>query len=475
MPTSTPTMTGERPKVLVQGAGLGGLASAAWLAQRGGVDVSVVERLGFPGGRFSSHDHDGHAVPTGAVHMVPHGNKGEMGRVMLGSTRKDGLDLTRRQGVRFNRTTQLMGRTTSQHGHEAIPNRLAALRMFGMGQGVRMARHLVTGAGREPAPEDEEVDGRTWFEQRFDRELVDFMDAFSNFAVSLRFEQMPASTVVKMMQRSFWKADPAIPTGGAKGLTDGLVRELKGHGVRPKVNHEVSQILPGDAEEATKGHRFAVEVRRRGREDAEWRGVDAIIANGGHRNVLDALSDDFQIEDGLRAQVEETRPVGGIGFVYSVDGDIPQQHSGATMTPEAERVGGYVIPTFTEPSLAPEGRHLLISHQYVPSSDIQSEIGKGRDELHEQVPWLDDHGEELCVHAYHRNWPCNRSPQGSELPSDIGVEGLRLIGDGIKAHGWMMTEGIAHHVPRVGRSTRAAVGLAPTAPVAAAPPTRASR
>ncbi|DAC36829.1 MAG TPA: NAD(P)/FAD-dependent oxidoreductase, partial [Candidatus Poseidoniales archaeon] len=37
--------------------------------------------------------------------------------------------------------------------------------------------------------------------------------------------------------------------------------------------------------------------------------------------------------------------------------------------------------------------------------------------------------------------------QGAELPSDIGVDGIRLVGDGIKGHGWMMVEGIASNVP----------------------------
>ena len=117
-------------------------------------------------------------------------------------------------------------------------------------------------------------------------------------------------------------------------------------------------------------------------------------------------------------------------------------------SPGRERVGGYIIPTFSEPDLAPEGRHMMITHQYVPDPSVKSEISKGRDEIFEAIPWLSDHGEELCVHTYHRNWPCNRAPMGAELPSDIGVEGIRLVGDGVKGHGWMMIEGIASNVPR---------------------------
>ena len=91
----------------------------------------------------------------------------------------------------------------------------------------------------------------------------------------------------------------------------------------------------------------------------------------------------------------------------------------------------------------------MITHQYVPSSDVKSEIDKGREELYEAIPWLSDYGEEICVHSYHRNWPCNRAPQGSELPADIGIEGIRLVGDGVKSHGWMMIEGISSNISKV--------------------------
>ena len=50
----------------------------------------------------------------------------------------------------------------------------------------------------------------------------------------------------------------------------------------------------------------------------------------------------------------------------------------------------------------------MITHQYVPDPTVKSEISKGRDDLYEAIPWLSDHAEEICVHSYHRNWPCNR-------------------------------------------------------------------
>ena len=430
---------------LVIGAGLGGLASAARMLRQDDLAVEVAERMSFAGGRFTQHDHDGFQVPTGAVHMIPHGRKGPLSKLLFGKTKNGGLDLGR-YGAEFLPTTRFAGLQTGGQ-HKSCNSALAVMRWFGWKDRLRLPGLLATGA-KQPWGAADEEDGRTWLSRRFTTEFIDFLDSFSNFAVSLRFDQMPASTVVRMLQNCFHLDRPHVPRGGCKGIIDALRKDIKQQGGKVRLSHEVTEILPGASEEATKKNRFCVGLRRRGRNTVEWKGYDAIIANCGHPNLLDSLSDDFAVAAGVTEQVTRTQSVGGIGFVFSLDSDIPQQHSGVTMTPNMERLGGYVIPTFSEPALAPQGKHMLISHQFVPSSDIQSEISKGREELYEAIPWLADKGEELCVHSYHRNWPCNRAPQGADLPADIGIEGLRMVGDGVKGHGWMMVEGIASNVPQ---------------------------
>ena len=428
-----------KPKALVIGAGVGGLSSAAIMAQSGDFEVTVYERMSFAGGRFTQHDHDGYQIPTGAVHMIPHGKKGPFADLILGKRSKGGLDLGR-HGVEFLPTTHFACRLKDGR-YQSANSVYGTLPWFTARDTLNLPRLLAKGA-KEPWA-DETVDGRTWLRRYFSDEFVDFVDAFSNFAVSLRFEQMPASTVVRILQNSFWSDRPHIPKGGCKGVIDGLRADLRENGAKLWLTHEITEILPGDAEEETKEHRFCVGVRRRGRDVASWVGADSIIHNGGHPNLLKALSDDFEVADGIRKQIADTQAVGGIGFCFALDDDIPVRSSGVTMLPNLERVGGFVIPTFSDPSLAPEGKHLMITHQFVPDPSVKSEISKGREELYEAIPWLADHGEEICVHTYHRNWPCNRAPQGAELPMDIGVEGIRLVGDGVKGHGWMMVEGIA--------------------------------
>jgi phytoene dehydrogenase-like protein len=433
----------SRPKAVVIGAGLGGLSSAAKISHHGNYDVEVYERMSFAGGRFTQHDHDGFQIPTGAVHTIPHGRKGPFAKLILGKRERGGLDLGR-QGVEFLPSTKFAGmqRNGSHHAANSV---YGILPWFSLKNTINMPRLLASRAKRPW--KNETMDGRTWLRKMFTEDFIDFLDAFSNFAISLRFDQMPASTVARMLQNSFWSDRPHIPKGGCKGVIDGLRSDLKENGVRIKLSHEITEILPGDSEEETKGRRFCIGIRRRGRASPTWIGADAIIHNGGHPNLLDSLSDEFEVSDEIRGQVKNTQAVGGIGFVFNLDDEIPQRDSGVTMVPGMDRVGGYIIPTFSEPSLAPEGRHMMITHQYVPDPTVKSEISKGRDEIYDSIPWLSDHGEELCVHTYHRNWPCNRAPMGAELPSDVGIEGIRMVGDGVKGHGWMMIEGIASNVP----------------------------
>src|SRR5262249_8909553 len=66
---------------IVVGGGLGGLlASLAML--RAGRSVLLLERLPYLGGRFSTIEHDGCQISTGALHLAPHGDRGPLGALL---------------------------------------------------------------------------------------------------------------------------------------------------------------------------------------------------------------------------------------------------------------------------------------------------------------------------------------------------------------------------------------------------------
>src|SRR5215469_253880 len=89
--TELPTEPGASPlepsplapdyDVIVIGAGLGGLLTAAQFLRRG-QRVAVIERLSHPGGRFTAKTFQGAQVSTGAVHMLPFGANGELAAML---------------------------------------------------------------------------------------------------------------------------------------------------------------------------------------------------------------------------------------------------------------------------------------------------------------------------------------------------------------------------------------------------------
>ena len=64
---------------VVVGAGVGGLLAAAFLTRKG-YSTCVLERLSFYGGKFTGFNYKGFQIPSGAFHMFPGGEHGNLGR-----------------------------------------------------------------------------------------------------------------------------------------------------------------------------------------------------------------------------------------------------------------------------------------------------------------------------------------------------------------------------------------------------------
>jgi phytoene dehydrogenase-like protein len=124
-------------------------------------------------------------------------------------------------------------------------------------------------------------------------------------------------------------------------------------------------------------------------------------------------------------------------------------HKGIMYCLDTQRIAGMVQPTNSDPTLAPAGKHLLISHQVIQSNNVEEERALALADLHMLFgPDFDAHCQILTMGTYRGEWPVNRSAQGEDLRPQMATRGLYMVGDAVKPPGYLMVEGVAQSVNR---------------------------
>jgi phytoene dehydrogenase-like protein len=425
---------------LIIGAGLGGLLSAAQLLQRG-KQVLVVERLPHSGGRFTAKNFHGVQVSTGAVHMVPFGSSGVLAQSL------------HRLRVPYRFFDADVFGSFHVHGKQfRVPGLLGVAKFL---DPIQLFWFLRAGwlMFFRPLPEEErELPFSQWLEQhvplKHTPQLVAFFASISRFALSLELDQVSTAEVVRTTKNMLRFGAPAIVQGGCGEITRQLEQLVCAQGGELRLSCEVLEIVHDDQR--------ATGVRMRdkasGKEtfvrapiivsDIGPRATDALLQN--HRvtqsEVLKKRSDDASLPPRQEA----------VGLKVHILSDISLiPHKGIMYCLDTQRVAGMVQPTNSDPSLAPAGKHLLISHQVIQSDDIEHERALALADLRMLFgPAFDEHCKVLTMGTYRGEWPVNRSVQGEDVSPQVAYQGLYLVGDAVKPAGFLMVEGVAQSVNR---------------------------
>src|SRR5258707_1224066 len=116
-------------------------------------------------------------------------------------------------------------------------------------------------------------------------------------------------------------------------------------------------------------------------------------------------------------------------------------HKGIMYCLDTQRIAGMVQPTNSDPRLAPEGKHLLISHQVIQSANIEEEKALALADLRTLFGKdFEQHCHILTMSAYRGEWPVNRLAQGSDIEATTALQGLYQVGDAAKPAGYLMVE-----------------------------------
>jgi phytoene dehydrogenase-like protein len=164
-----------------------------------------------------------------------------------------------------------------------------------------------------------------------------------------------------------------------------------------------------------------------------------VVSDIGHR-LTSSLYDPKYLESKYGAVIKQVVPSAGIKISLAAEEPLIG-HPACVFTPFAQRINGMNEVTHIDPSLAPEGMHLTMTHQTMLTSDVQKEIQLGLQDIKNMFP-----GKKysvLMVQSYKDDWPVNRISSGFDLGNLTPVKGLYVVGDGAKGKGGIEVEGVA--------------------------------
>ena len=444
--------------VVVIGAGLGGLLSAAQFLRRG-QRVAIVERLAHPGGRFTAKTFHGAQVSTGAVHMLPFGTNGELAAML------------RALGVPHHIHDSEVFASFHVRGRQLVCRSVLQLSgVLGPRQFVEFVRLGAAMLLRQPRPDERAQTYRDWLDRRISRasspELYAYFERVCHFALSVDLDDVLYPEIVETTKNMFRYGAPGIVEGGCAALTGELERRVVAGGAELRLQHDVIAIEQRDS--VVSGVR--VRNKQTGAETllrapmvisniGPWatRRLVAVPAGAAVAAGTDgAAFTDVQeriplpggeVDQGDEAEASAPRAVASGLKVHLLSDDSIIPHRGIMYCLDTERIAGVVQPSNSDRRLAPPGKHLLITHQLMRSDDVNVEREAARADLRRLFG--DDFGAKvtiLTMSQYRGEWPVNRAVQGEDVSPATGVAGLYLVGDAVKPSGYLMVEGVAQSV-----------------------------
>lgn len=418
-------------KTIVIGAGLGGLLSAARLS-KAGHEVEVFERLPITGGRFTNLNYKGFQLSSGAFHMLPNGPGGPLARLL----REIGANVNIvRSEMTTIRVPLKKGNPDYVKGFKDISfNDFPSLLSYK----DRMKIALLIVSTRKNPPAGSTL--QAWIKTQVNDDwLIKFADSFCGWALSLKSDEVPVEEVFEIIENMYRFGGPGIPEGGCKGVIDALEAVIQANGGKIHTGQEVSKIL-------VENGKAAGVVSESKKHEA-----DIVISNLGHAATAllcgEALS--READSDYLKMLGTLQPSAGIKICLAADEPLVG-HSGVLLTPYTRRINGINEVTQVDPKMAPPGKHLTMSHQYVAPEnvkDLESEIEMGLADLKEIFPGK--RYEVLLIQSYHDEWPVNRAASGTDPGNVTPFSGLYIVGDGAKGKGGIEVEGVALGVASV--------------------------
>jgi phytoene dehydrogenase-like protein len=426
--------------IAVIGSGIGGVCAAALLAHRG-YRIIMVESLGRLGGRFSTVDHQGFKITTGALGIPAKGVVEDIFRTVKADF--DVSDVSRSSLWIDGKWYEL-----PQKGQISfllsLVNAIGEEKAKLVGRFVqRVAVEKIKSAFSLGAEHGEDLDDRLsfrdWLKQYTDNERV--LQVFASLTSAMStvndFEYPAAHWFAYISKRGQGGITHfGCATRGNVNLANSLASTVTARG------GDVWTDCPAKKIVVKNGLVAGMVVERNGR-DIEL-SCKAVISDVGPKRTVE-LAGTENFDANYLAEVRGLKATPIVVSMVASDKPLFNGNSALLIAGARRIVAGFPISNIC-PELVPAGQHLL--HLWgTPAScshkmDVDEEIKLNLEDIKEVFPEFEKHGRILKTetHDIDDEFPAMRSWMGYDLKQATPVANLYNVGDGVKPFGW---EGLA--------------------------------
>jgi phytoene dehydrogenase-like protein len=432
-------------KVVVIGTGIGGAAISALLA-REGMDVTVLERNSYPGGKAASFEREGFIYDTG-VHWLARGGKGPMGEIadIVGTEIEFRTMETAMEYTTGGRTALLSQNMEDEEALERLFEEIGVLPENREG-GYALFKDL----GRERSPKElEELDGVSFSEYiaRFvdDEQLNRVMDGFTGMYMCISRRAASAGEFIYCFSTQAKEKNLCYPVGGMRAV--------------PMAYLDALQAMGGELHYSTPVEQVVLEGGKvRGVEAGGFMPADIVISNNGIKETV-ALAGRHNFPDDYLAMVDSLRlSFGAVSVKYALDTELitaplscyfPDFHDEKLV--ERQAAIFVPVPSAADPTLVPPGCQLVLAGSLAPPGLDEPEQAKAiceemlnriENTMQDLYPGIEEHvvwkirTDTRYIAEISGRWTGevigiaqNRHQVGKNKPSSVTpVEGLYLVG-----------------------------------------------
>jgi len=413
--------------VVIIGGGIGGLLCSALLA-RYGYKVIVLEKLSFPGGRYTTLEREGYKINTGAWAVGLHGTNGPLWKLLV--------DL----GVEIE--TRI---PEPQHAHLWVMGKDIPLPKKGQFRTIieaisknRKESERVLNATRQALkwqePSDEIMCDQ-WLFQYTDNVLIHGQfDFFSRAMTGTYYSDFPAGEYFRLLG-SFGQCGSvtAMPKNGQKSTIDALLVHLDRGKVDLFLETEAVKVVCEQSKVkgviATGGPRGQIEID-----------TDIVISDVGPKETVKLVGKD-RFDAGYLREVEMVNETRAVVTIFGYDKPIVDYQSHIQFI-ELDRLSTAWEPCHIWPDYAPRGKQCLYTYSTIKTDDTAKELELIVEQCVSQFPAL-QRAQIIANLVYKGEWPILRAKPGHCLKFRTPIYGLYLAGDAVNVSGWTCGEGIS--------------------------------